>query len=62
MGLGDRKKILGIFRTFYLDGPPGIDFYTLPDMLDLAELMAFWDIDISDKVYKEIYSNSELSL
>lgn len=61
MGLGDRKKILGLFRTFYLDGPPGVDFYTLPDMLDLAELMAFWDIDVKDQQYLEVYNSSELS-
>jgi len=61
MGLGDRKKILGLFRTFYLDGPPGVDFYTLPDMLDLAELMAFWNIDITDDAYMEVYNRAELT-
>ena len=61
MGLGDRKKILGLFRTFYLDGPPGVDFYTLPDMLDLAELMAFWYIDVEDEAYLNVYNAADLS-
>lgn len=60
MSLGDRAKILGIFNTFYMEGPPGIDYYTLPQLLDLSHLMAFWYIDIEPE-YLSIYSNLELS-
>ncbi len=61
MGLGDRKKILGVFSTFFMNGPPGADFYAMPSMIDLSELMAFWDIDINDEEYMNVYEKSSLS-
>lgn len=60
MSLGDRKKILGIFNTFYMEGPPGIDYYTMPDLLDLSNLLAFWYIN-PNTTYKEIYASLDLS-
>ena len=60
MSLGNRPKILGLFRTFYLEGPVGIDYYTMPELLDMAELMAFWHIDI-DEAYQKELENADLS-
>lgn len=60
MSLGDRHKILGIFNTFYMEGPPGMDYYTMPDLLDLSNLMAFWYIN-PDETYHEVYNSLSLS-
>ncbi len=49
--LGDRRKIFGLWDTWYMRGPPGIDFYTFPELKNLADLMAFWFIDPSDKTF-----------
>ena len=46
--LGDRRKVLGFWDTWYVRGPPGIDFYTLPELKNMADLMAFWFIDPHD--------------
>ncbi len=60
MGLGDRKRLLG-FRTWFMDGPPGMDFYAMPALLDLSNTFAFWYIDPEDEEYKKLYDKSELS-
>lgn len=60
MGLGDRKKILG-FRTWFMDGPPGMDFYAMPALLDLSNTFAFWYIDPEDETYLNLYEEAKLS-
>lgn len=58
MSLGKIKKILGITRSFFLDGPPGMDFYAMPDFIDLSELSAFANIELTEG-YIDIYNRSE---
>lgn len=48
ISLGDRGKILYFFESWYLSGPPGMDFYTLPQLKNMADLMAFWYVDPED--------------
>jgi len=65
--LGDRRKIFGMWETWYMRGPPGIDFYTFPELKNMADLMAFWFIEPSDKTFftliKEyVHSFSEYNL
>jgi hypothetical protein len=60
MGLGDRKTILG-FRTWFMDGPPGMDFYAMPALLDLSNTMAFWYINPEDAEYLKLLNETELS-
>jgi len=55
MKLGAKKKLFGLFDLFYLDGPPGMDYYTMPELKNLADLMAFWDIDDEDERFFELY-------
>ena len=47
--LGNIEKIWGFWETWYRRGPPGIDFYTLGALKNLADLSAFWFIDPTDK-------------
>lgn len=60
MNLGDRYKILGLYRIFFMDGPPGMDHYTMPRLNNLADLTAFWLIDL-DSEYLEMYGRSKIS-
>jgi hypothetical protein len=43
--LGERRKALGLWETFYIAGPPGMDYYTFPQLKNLGDLFAFWYID-----------------
>jgi hypothetical protein len=52
--LGDRKRILGIWETWYMRGPPGIDFYTFGPLKNLSDLMAFWFVNPGDHTYFEL--------
>jgi hypothetical protein len=54
MPLGDRKRIFGIWETWYMRGPPGIDFYTFAPLKNLSDLMAFWFVDPLDHDYFEL--------
>ncbi|MFC1516611.1 hypothetical protein ACFL7E_07635 [Thermodesulfobacteriota bacterium] len=49
--LGNRHKIFGLWETWYMRGPPGIDFYTFPELKNMADLMAFWLVEPSDKTF-----------
>ncbi len=49
--LGDRRKVLGLWETWYMRGPPGINFYTFPELKNMADLMAFWLSEPSDKKF-----------
>lgn len=51
ISLGDRKKLMGLFHSWTTTGPPGIDFYTLPELKNMADLMAFWYIDPADETF-----------
>jgi hypothetical protein len=52
--LGDRIKVFGFWETWYMRGPPGIDFYTLGPLKNLGDLMAFWFIDPKDRKFFEL--------
>lgn len=60
MSLGERKSVLG-FSTWFMDGPPGMDFYAMPDLLDLSNTLAFWYIDDQDETYKKMLEETDLS-
>ena len=49
ISLGDRTKIFGIWETWYMRGPPGIDFYTFGPLKNLGDLTAFWFIQAQDR-------------
>ena len=49
--LGNIEKIWGIWKTWYRRGPPGIDFYTIGSLKNLADLTAFWFIDPNDQLF-----------
>ena len=49
ISLGARRKLLGIFELFYLNGPPGMDYYTLPPLSNLVDLATFWNVDPQDE-------------
>ena len=51
ISLGARRKLLGIFELFYLNGPPGMDYYTLPPLSNLVDLAIFWNVDPQDERY-----------
>ena len=48
ISLGDRKRLFWIRESWYFSGPPGIDYYTFPELKNLADLMSFWYIDPAD--------------
>jgi hypothetical protein len=47
--MGNIEKIWGLWETWYRRGPPGIDFYTLGSLKNMADLAAFWFIDPNDQ-------------
>ena len=47
--MGNIEKIWGFWETWYRRGPPGIDFYTMGSLKNLADLTAFWFIDPKDQ-------------
>ncbi|MBW2250372.1 MAG: hypothetical protein JRF60_07000 [Deltaproteobacteria bacterium] len=47
--MGNIDKIWGLWETWYRRGPPGIDFYTMGSLKNLADLTAFWFIDPKDQ-------------
>ena len=49
--LGNIEKIWGLWKTWYRRGPPGIDFYTIGALKNLADLTAFWFIDPGDEKF-----------
>ena len=49
--LGNIEKIWGLWKSWYRRGPPGIDFYTIGALKNLADLTAFWFIDPTDKKF-----------
>jgi hypothetical protein len=49
--MGDRTRIFGIWQTWYMRGPPGIDFYTFGPLKNLSDLMAFWFVNPQDHDY-----------
>lgn len=61
MKLGDEKRVLGLYKTYFMDGPPGADLYTMPATIDLVDLMAFWNVDLDDQEYLDLLSTSKLS-
>ena len=54
INLGDRRKVLRFFDAWYMNGPPGIDFYTFPELKDLADLAAFSYINSDDDYFFEL--------
>ena len=49
--MGNIEKIWGLWETWYRRGPPGIDFYTIGSLKNLADLTAFWFINPKDKQF-----------
>jgi len=58
MAFGDRKKLLGFYRLWYLDGPPGMDYYTMPQLKNMNDLMTFWYIDPQDEEFFNLYNEN----
>lgn len=55
--LGDKMKILGLFDSFYREGPPGMDMNTFPELKRYTDLANFWyfregDVEAA-KLFKE---------
>ena len=58
ISLGDRRRILGVWESWYLAGPPGIDYYTFPELKNMADLMIFWYIDPADDQFFQLLRDS----
>lgn len=48
MNLGDRLTLVGVRTTWFRAGPPGMDYYAHPSLINLADLLAFWNINRND--------------
>lgn len=55
MLLGKKEKLFGLIRLWYLDGPPGIDYYSLPELKNLADLFSFWYLKPEDDEFFELW-------
>ena len=62
MSLGDRKKIFRIWESWYMRGPPGMDFYTFGPLKNLGDLSSFWFIDPEDKIFFNLFAENMVSL
>ena len=62
MHLGERRTLWGwgFIPLFFMFGPPGIDFFTYPELRNLSDYMAFWNIDPNDDELLTLYSNQLL--
>ncbi len=49
--LGERKETWGFWYVREMSGPLGMDFYTIPALKNLADLMAFWYVDPDDETF-----------
>lgn len=62
--LGDKLKILGLFSTFYREGPPGMDMNTFPALKKYTNLAQFWYFKEGDtkaaQLIKETINGFEL--
>ena len=43
-------------------GPPGIDFFTYPELRNLSDYMAFWNIDPNDNELLSLYRDHYTSM
>jgi hypothetical protein len=61
ISLGDRLKILGIFNSFYRDGPPGMDLLTWPELKGYGKIMKFWFVDDGDEKVARMFDEYLIS-
>jgi len=60
ISLGDRKRIFLFWESWFVAGPPGIDYYTLPQLKNLADLITFWYADpADDKFFRLVKENTK---
>ena len=62
ISLGNKKKILFFFNLWYLNGPPGMDYYSYPELKNLGDLFSFWYIDPEDDDFFQYLSETRQSL
>ncbi len=62
MHLGERRTLWGFIPLFFMVGPPGVDFYTYPELRNLSDYMAFWNIDPEDSELLALYSEHHRSM
>ncbi|MFB6345551.1 MAG: hypothetical protein ABEK50_07255 [bacterium] len=62
MELGDQRKLLWFWSTFFREGPPGMDYYAHPGLKNLADLTAFWNIDPGDDRFFQLLEKHPRSL
>jgi len=62
--LGERRTLWGwgLIPLFFMAGPPGIDFFTYPELRNLSDYMAFWNIDPNDDELLTLYRNHFTSM
>lgn len=46
--LGERRRAFGFWETFYIAGPPGMDYYTFSQLKNMGDLFTFWHVDPED--------------
>lgn len=59
LGLGNRPSIFG-YSAWFMSGPPGMDFYAMPDLLDLSNTLAFWYINLKDETIVDLLHQARL--
>ncbi|TVR86217.1 MAG: hypothetical protein EA428_14810 [Spirochaetaceae bacterium] len=62
MHLGERRTLWGFIPLFFKVGPPGIDYFTYPELRNLSDFMAFWNIDPTDSELLSLYSEHHKSM
>lgn len=62
MALGDRLKLFYFWSHWTREGPPGINYYAPPRLVDVSNLTAFYDIDRSDTVFWKQFRKREKTL
>jgi len=62
--LGDKMKILGLFDSFYREGPPGMDMNTFPELKKYTDITNFWYFTEGDtraaQLFKETINGFDL--
>ncbi|MFB6345301.1 MAG: hypothetical protein ABEK50_05965 [bacterium] len=60
--LGDKRKLFYFWSHWTREGPPGVNYYAPPRIVDLTNLTAFFDVEPSDETFWRLFDSGKSSL
>ena len=56
--LGDRQRLLGVFKSWARKGPPGVDMNSFPTLRKYTDIAQFWYVKDGDEKAVEVFESS----